>query len=218
MINPSIWEDPDFNRLSHQARLLFIGIISNSDDEGYIRGDSGSLKRLIFGFDEIKIEQIKEWIKELSKMKNIHFYDFKEETYAHLLNWSKYQKQQKDRIIPTIYPMCSKCLSNDKQPLAKEKRREEKISVQGTEHTLDLIKYFLSGVKERYGVEPAINYARDGKLVKMRLKTYGDDKVKKIIDFFLDDKKCDKFGFNLSVALSTDTINKYLKENESYVR
>ena len=115
MIAPSIWEDPTFNRLSIGARLLFIGMFSNADDEGYIRGDLGSLKRLIFGFDDGISADLEKWIEEIKTIKNVHFYEIEEEQYLHLLKWDKYQKQQKERIQPTIYPMCSICVAPAKQ-------------------------------------------------------------------------------------------------------
>lgn len=109
MIAPTIWEDPNFNKLSIGARLLFIGIFSNADDEGYIRADYGSLKRAIFGFDLGINKKLEQWITELKVFKNIHFYDFEEEKYAHLLKWKKYQKQKEERIQPTNYPKCFVC-------------------------------------------------------------------------------------------------------------
>ena len=127
MIDPHIWEDPDFNKLSHQARFLFIGMISNADDIGYLRGDAGSLKRLIFGFDEIKKEKIEEWIQEIKKMRNVHFYQSNNEQYAHFLKWDIYQKQQKDRIQPSVYPMCSICIASAKQVPTKDKSSKVKL-------------------------------------------------------------------------------------------
>jgi len=132
MIDPKIWEDPGFNRLSIQARLLFIGMFSNADDDGYLRGDEGSLKRLIFGFDEVKKEDMGTWIIEVEAMGSVHFFEENNEKYVHLINWEKYQKQQKDRRIPSTYPLCSKCLALadasklSKVKLSKVKLREDK--------------------------------------------------------------------------------------------
>lgn len=123
-----IWEDPSFNKLSIQARFIFIGMISNADDEGFIRSDIGSIKRLLFGFDDTTKDEITNWGAELGGLKNIHFYSVNEESYAHFLNWSKYQKQQQDRIQKSGYPPCSKCVASDKQMLTKVKRSKEKRS------------------------------------------------------------------------------------------
>src|SRR5690242_14360336 len=98
MLSPSIWEDPTFNTLSRDARLLFIGMISHADDEGYLRADVGSLKRLIFGFDDKIVEPLTRWLEELHGMRSLHFYENEGEKYAHFKKWDTYQKQQKDRV------------------------------------------------------------------------------------------------------------------------
>ena len=128
MIDPHIWEDPGFNSLSHTARILFIGMISNADDYGYIRGDAGSLKRLIFGFDEISKDQVKEHLKEILKLPSIHFFVKDGETYAHFVKWFTYQKQREDRMQSSVYPFCDKCQTGDGQVPAEEKLREVKRS------------------------------------------------------------------------------------------
>lgn len=139
MIDPHIWEDPGFNGLSLQARLLFIGMVSNADDEGYLRGDAGSLKRLIFGFDDsITKADVENWIQEITLIPNIHFYTVGNETFTHFTKWDTYQKQQKDRIQASTYPSCNRCVAGAKQVLtevSKEvgqvKKSEEKGSEEG---------------------------------------------------------------------------------------
>lgn len=127
MISPSIWEDPAFNKLSIPARLLFIGMFSNADDEGFLRGDVGSLKRLVFGFD-MMLPDLEKWVMEVMQMKNLHFYEVEGENYCHFVKWDEYQKQQKDRIQDTMYPKCSICLANDKQVPTEVKGSKEKES------------------------------------------------------------------------------------------
>jgi hypothetical protein len=135
-LSPTIWEDPSINKLSRDGRLAFIGIISNADDDGYLRGDYGSLKRLIFGFDD---DSKKEWYDELKKFKGLHFFEVNDETYVHLVNWEKYQVQKSDRRLASLCPKCPKCIVSvgqveDKcragggQVADKEKRSEVKLS------------------------------------------------------------------------------------------
>lgn len=126
MIAPSIWEDPSFNSLGITARLAFVGMISNADDDGYLRGDYGSLKRLVFGFD-IALDDMR-WHQELMSYKNIHFFDVNGETYAHLLNWDKYQTQRDDRRQDSQYPKCVICQASDRQVPAEDKLSKDKLS------------------------------------------------------------------------------------------
>lgn len=128
MIDPHIWEDPSFNKLSFAARLLFIGMISNADDRGYLRGDKGSLKRLVFGFDEIKNEDMDKYIQELKTMKTLHFFEKEDEEYVHLVKWDEYQAQRPDRIQPSVYPVCDKCQTSDGHLPAEVKLSKVKLS------------------------------------------------------------------------------------------
>jgi hypothetical protein len=118
MIDPTIWEDPEFNSLSRDARLLFISLISNADDEGYLRGDAGSLRRLAFGFDDdLKADYVEKLREEIAtKMRSVHIYD-NNQTFIHLAKWFIYQKQQKDRIVASVFPKCNTCYPKGKQAL-----------------------------------------------------------------------------------------------------
>lgn len=131
MISPTIWEDPGFNKLTRDARLLFIGMFSNADDYGYLRGDAGSLKRTVFGFDEVDLKEVQKWKDELGKLRSLHFYSDNGEMFAHFLKWHEYQIQQKDRLQASIYPECSTCLASDKQPLTEVSRLSKKVSSRG---------------------------------------------------------------------------------------
>lgn len=125
-LSPTIWEDPSFNKFSRDGRLAFIGIISNADDDGYLRGDYGSLKRLIFGFDD---DSDKCWYDELKKFKGLHFFEVNDEIYVHLVNWEKYQTQRDDRRLASLYPKCPLCKAVARQlpDSCLTKRREEKL-------------------------------------------------------------------------------------------
>ena len=132
MIDPHIWEDPGFNGLSLQARLLFIGMVSNADDYGYLRADAGSLKRLIFGFDDaVKKDDVADWIVELCQLSNIHFYEVAGEYYAHFVKWDTYQKQQRDRLLDSVYPVCNICLAPAEQSLTEVKGSKGKLEEVG---------------------------------------------------------------------------------------
>lgn len=118
MLSPSIWADPAFNRLSVSARLIFIGLISNADDHGYVRADLENIRRNIIGYGS-KTDHLKKWLSELKQMRSIHYYQDNGEEYIHLAKWHDYQKQQKDRMLPSEYPPCSKCVA-DVQQVRKE--------------------------------------------------------------------------------------------------
>lgn len=68
-IDPEIWKDPDFIRLTFRQRLLFIGIFSNADDEGLIEADYAHVKAAVFPGDvyqEMEYETDLEMLQQLS--------------------------------------------------------------------------------------------------------------------------------------------------------
>ena len=52
MISPEIWESRSFSRLSDFAKLIFIGLFSQADDEGYGNASPGYIRSKLFPNDD----------------------------------------------------------------------------------------------------------------------------------------------------------------------
>ena len=52
MIDPNIWQSEDFGKLSLLAKIVFIGLFSNADDEGRGRANPVYLKSTLFPYEE----------------------------------------------------------------------------------------------------------------------------------------------------------------------
>ena len=65
-VKPELWQSPEIMNISHSARLLFVGLITQADDEGRGSADARKLKASIFGGDDITAENVKEWLAELA--------------------------------------------------------------------------------------------------------------------------------------------------------
>jgi DNA-binding MarR family transcriptional regulator len=90
----------------------------------------------------------------------------------------------------------------------KENNTKENTKVDDKESSvLDVFEYFKNKVKEVKGFEPEIDWGKDGRLAKKRLKKYSLEEIKELIDWYLNSKHFDKFGASLSVCLSTFMIN-----------
>jgi hypothetical protein len=72
---------------------------------------------------------------------------------------------------------------------------------------LDVIDYFKKKVKELKGFCPEIDYGKEGRLAKERLKKYSFDEIKNLIDWYLNSENFEKFGASLSVCLSNFIVN-----------
>jgi len=104
MISPNIWKDPDFAKLNDPEKVLLIGIISNSDDEGRIIATPEALKADIFPYDHKKTASVVKKLRDsvVGKMKNVCLYTNNEVEYICLLRWKRYQKPK--HFKPSILP------------------------------------------------------------------------------------------------------------------
>uniref|UniRef100_A0A6M3JC74 Uncharacterized protein n=1 Tax=viral metagenome TaxID=1070528 RepID=A0A6M3JC74_9ZZZZ len=66
-IKIKFWRDKKVTRLSHEARLLALGMIALTDDEGYLEGDAETLKNELYPSDsDVAVEMIQGWLDELA--------------------------------------------------------------------------------------------------------------------------------------------------------
>ncbi len=96
MISPDIWQSEDFSKLSTLAKIVFIGMFSNADDEGRGRGKAVYLKSIIFPYDEdIRVADVDKTLSEISSNMSVIFYSHNENVYYELTNWNIWQKVEK---------------------------------------------------------------------------------------------------------------------------
>ena len=91
MIDPGIWTSEQVNNLSRDARLLFIGLISNADDEGRLKGSPRYLKAIVFPYDNIEPDQVGLWLTEVTAQKLALEYNVNGDQYLILPNFLKHQ-------------------------------------------------------------------------------------------------------------------------------
>jgi len=94
-----------------------------------------------------------------------------------------------------------------KEVQIKENNMKENTKVDAKASPLDVIDYFKRRVKELKGFYPEIDYGKDGRLAKERLKKYSFDKVRDLIDWYLNSEHFEKFGASLSICLSNFIVN-----------
>lgn len=94
MIDPSFWQSESMAELSEPERLFFIGLISNADDQGRIRGHPALLRSTIYPFDEISTETIEARIEALSSVNCIFVYESVGKKSIQIIKWWDYQSPQ----------------------------------------------------------------------------------------------------------------------------
>jgi hypothetical protein len=92
MIDPSIWADERFGRLSSDAQVMFIGIISNADDEGRLPGNAAFLGATIFPFRGLTADEARDIRSEvLTVMRSARLYIVEDCEYIQLDKFRNYQ-------------------------------------------------------------------------------------------------------------------------------
>ena len=94
-IKPEFWKDEDLARVSHSARLLFVGLWSLADRSGRLEDRPLRIKAELFPYEDIDVEPI---LNELATRKAygngafIVRYEIKGRRYIQIANFSKHQK------------------------------------------------------------------------------------------------------------------------------
>jgi DnaD/phage-associated family protein len=94
MIHQNFWESETMAVLSCRQRLLFIGLISNADDQGRMRAHAALVRSTVFPFDDIPLEEINRDLTKLQEVNSIHLYEVNERRYIQVVNWWDYQDPQ----------------------------------------------------------------------------------------------------------------------------
>lgn len=103
MIDPGIWQSEDFSKLSTLAKLVFIGLFSNADDEGRGRAKAAYIKSTLFPYDEgMRVIDIDKTLSEIASNMSVTFYLHDENEYYSLDKWDKWQKV--DKPTPSNLP------------------------------------------------------------------------------------------------------------------
>lgn len=132
MIDPGIWNSEQVASLSVRQRLLFIGLISNADDEGKLKGSAAYIKSIIFPYDSIPLTTIETDLNRLSKSIIVR-YRIDELWYIKLPTWHKHQyiREPKPSDIPD--PMGSTPPYTPPPTLKQQQTKGIELEQKGTE-------------------------------------------------------------------------------------
>lgn len=119
MISPEMWDSQSFGELSILAKVLFIGMISQADDDGKGVLSAPLLKGKILPYDELRIADIDKALREIghkpsantdgdkareeaSHKLSVTYYEVDGKEYYRFDNWRKWQTI--NRPIPSKLP------------------------------------------------------------------------------------------------------------------
>lgn len=91
-IKPEFAQSETIAKLSIPARLFFILLWTICDDQGRTRAAPALLKGLLYPYDSIPLETLREWTEELRSNGVILVYEIEDHHYIQVVNWFKHQK------------------------------------------------------------------------------------------------------------------------------
>jgi len=94
MIHASIWQDEDIAGLTDRQQLLFIGLFSNADDQGRIKGHPMLIKSLVFPYRDVSSEDMLKDLEAITKAAAVLRYEIDGKSYIQLTRWWEYQQLQ----------------------------------------------------------------------------------------------------------------------------
>lgn len=104
-VQPNIWQDTEFGLLSPLAQLIFVGLITQADDEGRLNGHPAIVSSMLFPYRTVALEEVMDALAEIERrMRNIIFYEVEGQMYIQFKNWLKHQTLREDRTTKSIFP------------------------------------------------------------------------------------------------------------------
>lgn len=91
-IKPSLWGDEKVARLSRDARLLFVGLISSADDHGRFLASPQVINGYVFPHDDLPPAKIRKWLDEIAATGLIVLYQPNGLQYGALPHWGDHQR------------------------------------------------------------------------------------------------------------------------------
>lgn len=91
-LKPTIWESEQIGDVSIQARLTFIGLITQSDDHGRLKGSPKLVRSWVFPYDDFTLQNVSEWLRELAEAGLIHWFKVDGKDFIELPTWSAHQR------------------------------------------------------------------------------------------------------------------------------
>jgi hypothetical protein len=101
-LKPEIWQDEKIGRLSRDARLLFIGLITMADDDGRFRALPAIILGHAFPYDQDAHRRLTSWMDELISQELVVIYAHEGMPYGSIPNWSAHQRinRKTDSVLP----------------------------------------------------------------------------------------------------------------------
>lgn len=127
-VKPDLWKSEQIGDISVESRLLFIGLITQADDYGRLKGSAKLVRSLIFPYDDYTVQNVSEWLSELRENGLIHWFEVDGKKFIELPTWSDHQRvsHPTDSVLPSHSEADSSVSPESLRNLPEEAYREGK--------------------------------------------------------------------------------------------
>jgi len=187
MVYVKIWESGQFGKLSNEAKLLFIGMITLADDDGKLRADPAYLRAQIFPYNEsMSVTEALRFRNEIEKNGLITVYSIDGFEYIEHPKWKEYQSIRSDLYKKSTLPLRNNDVTEPlrKRPckLSKVKLSKDKLVTTSDTGVADKINPLIALFEP---INPSFKrlYANvtQRKSLSRLLEAHGEYKLKQII-------------------------------------
>ncbi len=210
MLDPNIWDSADFANLSVLSKLIFIGMISNADDEGRGRANTSYLKSKIFPYDmQMHISDIEKSLDEIAAHVSVLFYTYRSCDYYSLVHWKKWQrvdKPQPSRIAAFDESACKIVRSDPNKAVPKFQKSsvpEKTEEVLKEDITLSVSKKVIDHLNEKANTNFRAHTKQTLTLIEGRLN---DHFTEEDIITVIDKKAREWIGTDMQKYLRPETL------------
>ena len=102
MIDPAFWQSEKVAELPFDVRLLFIGLISNADDQGRMRALPALIRTKVFPIDDVSLEWIESGLQAIQAQAGVILYRANGKDLLQIRKWWTFQSPS--WAWPSDYP------------------------------------------------------------------------------------------------------------------
>lgn len=145
MIDPDFWVDEKLGKCTRDERLLFMGLISQSDDKGRGRANPMLVRSMVFPYDsDVTGDEVAKWLNNLNSLGLIKLYIVDNQEFYWLPNFNKHQtinRPSESKLPPPpesindnsmntheIYNEHSRPIEEKRKEVKEEEKRKENES------------------------------------------------------------------------------------------
>jgi hypothetical protein len=212
LITSELFRNEKVAELDYAGRLFFIGLITNADDAGRLKGAAKYLKILIFPYDDISRDDIINYRKKCHDLGIAKYYSVNGKEVVSLTGWEEHQSIRSDRrkdskLPPPDNQKSTECLPPDNQKSTECLPPDNQVS---TECLHNIIEYNISkdniyNIYSHWNTQKIIVHQKITqemkKAINKTLKKYSEDEVIKAISNYAIIVNSDDYFFNYKWSL-----------------